>query len=65
MTTNNWFLGACVVFGILAIAAIVAGIAIKATALIVAGAVVLIACVGLFVSGMYDRKHLTPRQRVT
>ena len=65
MTTNNWFLGACVVFGILAIVAIIAGIAMKAVAAIVAGAVVLIACVGLFVSGMYDRKHLTPRQRVT
>jgi len=34
-------------------------------AAIVAGAVVLIACTGLFISGMYDRKHLTPRQRVT
>jgi len=65
MTTNNWFLGACVAFGVLAIVAIIAGAVMHAVAAIVAGAVVLIACTGLFISGMYDRKHLTPRQRVT
>ena len=65
MTTNNWFLGACVVFGILAIVAIIAGAATHHVVAIVAGAVVLIAAAGLFISGMYDRKHLTPRQRAT
>ena len=65
MTTNNWFLGACVVFGLLAIVAIIGGAAMHQVALIVAGAVVLLVAAGLFISGMYDRKHLTPRQRVT
>lgn len=65
MTTNNWFLGACAVVAVLAVIGIIVGATMPSVALIVASAVVLIVAAGLFISGIYDRRHLTPRQRAT
>ena len=62
MLSNTWFLVGCAVFAVGALVAIIAGAVTNTTAAIVLGVIVLIACVGMFISGMYDRKHI-PRQR--
>jgi uncharacterized membrane protein HdeD (DUF308 family) len=64
--SNSIFLGACIVFAIGAVVAIILGAMSHNVATIVIGSIVLIACVAMFISGMVDRRHLPPRrQQVT
>ena len=63
---NTWFLVGCALFAIGSLVSIILGAVTSSPAAIVVGVIVLLACIGLFISGLVDRRHIpSQRQRAT
>jgi hypothetical protein len=63
MLSNTWFLVGCAVFAVGGLISIIVGAVMPSTAAIVIGSLVLIVSAGLFISGLYDRKHIPGGRR--